>query len=97
MTAVSGFCIEEEAIAVVVRNAKIKTQRLALRRPEAAGVRGQAPPVGTIAECPQRQNKNAATCAAFILAVRTRLELATSGVTGRHSNQLNYRTIFIRG
>lgn len=25
-------------------------------------------------------------------AVRTRLELATSGVTGRHSNQLNYRT-----
>ena len=25
-------------------------------------------------------------------AVRTRFELATSGVTGRHSNQLNYRT-----
>ena len=27
------------------------------------------------------------------LAVRTGLEPATSGVTGRHSNQLNYRTI----
>ena len=27
-----------------------------------------------------------------IYAVRTRLELATFGVTGRHSNQLNYRT-----
>ncbi len=26
------------------------------------------------------------------LAVWTRLELATSGVTGRHSNQLNYQT-----
>ena len=26
------------------------------------------------------------------LAVRTRLELATSCVTGRHSNRLNYRT-----
>ena len=26
------------------------------------------------------------------LAVRTRLELATYGVTGRYSNQLNYRT-----
>ena len=29
-------------------------------------------------------------------AVRTRLELATSCVTGRHSNQLNYRTIILR-
>ncbi len=28
----------------------------------------------------------------IIVAVRTRLELATSCVTGRHSNQLNYRT-----
>ncbi len=28
------------------------------------------------------------------LAVRTRLELATPCVTGRYSNQLNYRTIF---
>ena len=28
-------------------------------------------------------------------AVRTRLELATPGVTGRHSNQLNYRTKFL--
>ncbi len=27
-------------------------------------------------------------------AVTTRLELATSGVTGRHSNQLNYVTGF---
>ena len=29
---------------------------------------------------------------ALVLAVRTRLELATYGVTGRYSNQLNYRT-----
>ena len=29
-----------------------------------------------------------------ILAVPTRLELATSCVTGRHSNQLNYGTTF---
>ena len=29
---------------------------------------------------------------AGLLAVRTRFELATFGVTGRHSNQLNYRT-----
>ena len=29
----------------------------------------------------------------FLPAVTTRLELATSGVTGRHSNQLNYVTI----
>ncbi len=29
-------------------------------------------------------------------AVRTRLELATSCVTGRHSNQLNYRTRYNR-
>jgi hypothetical protein len=28
------------------------------------------------------------------LAVRTGLEPATHGVTGRYSNQLNYRTIF---
>ncbi len=27
-----------------------------------------------------------------MMADRTRLELATSGVTGRHSNQLNYRS-----
>ena len=31
----------------------------------------------------------------LIVAVRTRLELATSYVTGRHSNQLNYRTTMI--
>ena len=29
-------------------------------------------------------------------AVWTRLELATSCVTGRHSNQLNYHTVFLR-
>jgi hypothetical protein len=29
----------------------------------------------------------------FLLAVRTGLEPATHGVTGRYSNQLNYRTI----
>ena len=29
-----------------------------------------------------------------LLAVWTRLELATSCVTGRHSNQLNYHTVF---
>ena len=31
------------------------------------------------------------------LAVRTRLELATPCVTGRYSNQLNYRTSFCLG
>lgn len=31
---------------------------------------------------------------ASIIAVRTRLELATPCVTGRYSNQLNYRTNF---
>ena len=30
-----------------------------------------------------------------VSAVRTRLELVTSCVTGRHSNQLNYRTIIM--
>lgn len=30
----------------------------------------------------------------FLLAVRTGLEPATHGVTGRYSNQLNYRTNF---
>ena len=30
-----------------------------------------------------------------LLAVRTGLEPATSAVTGRHSNQLNYRTIYL--
>ena len=30
----------------------------------------------------------------YLLAVRTGLEPATSAVTGRHSNQLNYRTNF---
>ena len=31
-------------------------------------------------------------CEIAFFAVRTRLELATYGVTGRYSNQLNYRT-----
>jgi hypothetical protein len=31
----------------------------------------------------------------WIVAVTTRLELATSGVTGRHSNQLNYATDYL--
>ena len=31
---------------------------------------------------------------AYRFAVWTRLELATSCVTGRHSNQLNYHTVF---
>ena len=35
-------------------------------------------------------NNKARISAGF--AVRTRLELATYGVTGRYSNQLNYRT-----
>ena len=30
----------------------------------------------------------------MFIAVRTGLEPATPGVTGRYSNQLNYRTIF---
>ena len=32
----------------------------------------------------------------FSYAVRTGLEPATSAVTGRHSNQLNYRTDLLR-
>ena len=32
----------------------------------------------------------------LLLAVRTRLELATPCVTGMYSNQLNYRTILLR-
>ena len=31
----------------------------------------------------------------MFIAVRTGLEPATPGVTGRYSNQLNYRTIFL--
>ena len=30
------------------------------------------------------------------MATRIRLELTTSAVTGRHSNQLNYRAVFQR-
>jgi hypothetical protein len=32
----------------------------------------------------------------FILADRTGLEPATSAVTGQHSNQLNYRSVFLK-
>lgn len=31
----------------------------------------------------------------MLLAVRTRFELVTSCVTGRHSNQLNYHTVLM--
>ena len=37
-------------------------------------------------------NKKSPVLRLSFFAVRTRFELATSGVTGRHSNQLNYRT-----
>ena len=37
-------------------------------------------------------NKKSPVLRLSFSAVRTRFELATSGVTGRHSNQLNYRT-----
>ena len=41
------------------------------------------------------ESKKAASRAAFykLVADRTGLEPATSGVTGRHSNQLNYRSV----
>ena len=32
----------------------------------------------------------------LIVAIRTGLEPATSAVTGRHSNQLNYRINFLK-
>ena len=32
---------------------------------------------------------------AVVLAIRIRLELTTSSVTGWHSNQLNYRTVLV--
>ena len=38
------------------------------------------------------KTKKPALLQAFFLAVRTGLEPATPGVTGRYSNQLNYRT-----
>ena len=38
--------------------------------------------------------KEKAPACGALMAVWTRLELATSGVTGRHSNQLNYQTVF---
>ncbi len=42
------------------------------------------------------KNKKAKRSLAFLSAVRTGLEPATPGVTGRYSNQLNYRTsVFI--
>jgi hypothetical protein len=36
--------------------------------------------------------KNQEDQAFYIMAERTRLELATSGLTGRRSNRLNYRS-----
>ena len=41
------------------------------------------------------RNKKSLNCQTDegLWAVTTRLELATSGVTGRHSNQLNYATV----
>ena len=44
-----------------------------------------------------RRTKKEAQMDFFFLAVPTRLELATSGVTGRYSNQLNYSTVFVVG
>ena len=43
---------------------------------------------------PATESKKAAFWAAFreLVADRTGLEPATSGVTGRHSNRLNYRS-----
>ena len=50
---------------------------------------------GPTAHVQPAQKKNPATCAGFCfdpMAERTGLEPATSGVTGQHSNQLNYRS-----
>ena len=78
--------------------------RKAKRRSYAA--RGLLPlvvlsPAARVGMCPSRnrrgsprRNKKSSDLRCFFVAVRTRLELATSGVTGRHSNQLNYRTPF---
>ncbi|CAI8885883.1 hypothetical protein EMIT0133MI5_80001 [Bacillus velezensis] len=40
-----------------------------------------------------KKNENMIVSFTIKMAVRTGLEPATSCVTGRHSNQLNYRTI----
>ena len=40
-------------------------------------------------------NKGATRAPLRTVAERTGLEPATSGVTGQHSNQLNYRSIFL--
>ncbi len=41
------------------------------------------------------ETQNPEHCSGF--AVRTGLEPATSAVTGRHSNQLNYRSLIVGG
>jgi hypothetical protein len=46
-----------------------------------------------IFECFPEKRKTPHKCGVLFEAVTTRLELATSGVTGRHSNQLNYATL----
>ena len=47
-----------------------------------------------LADCKyENKKKNGPEIFRTVLAVRTGLEPATPGVTGRYSNQLNYRTI----
>lgn len=41
------------------------------------------------------KNKKPPRSLSKVSAVRTRLELVTSCVTGRHSNQLNYHTVLM--
>lgn len=42
-------------------------------------------------------NKYLTYKASYLFADRTGLEPATSAVTGRHSNQLNYRSLLVGG
>ncbi len=60
---------------------------------------GQAEMTGMLSKAHQPKTKKPLqiTSRGFgLLAVRTRLELATPCVTGMYSNQLNYRTRFLR-
>ena len=54
-------------------------------------------PAGDVVGKDMRECKKEAKFGFLFLAVPTRLELATSGVTGRYSNQLNYSTVFVVG
>ena len=54
------------------------------------GLEGYAPPMNNSAK--HRKKKEQRFSLLFLFAVRKGLEPSTSGVTGRHSNQLNYRT-----